>query len=76
MTDPNLLPNPKKVVLHHPLVTVDSSVCEELPADSVMLLYLSTAGNSGHCSNSQTENYGIPSKSSLLSTSANNCHEN
>ncbi|KAH6819902.1 signal transducer [Perilla frutescens var. hirtella] len=79
MTDPNLPPNPKKAILHRPPVTqllaVIATVCEELPADSVMLLYLSAAGNSGHCNTSQTENYGIPRKSSLPSASANNYHE-
>lgn len=79
MTDPNLPPNPKKAVLYRPpvtqLIAVIATVCEELPADSVMLLYLSAAGSSCHCSTSQTENYGIPRKPALPSASANNHHE-
>ncbi|KAG6392740.1 hypothetical protein SASPL_146965 [Salvia splendens] len=79
MTDPNLPPNPKKAVLYRPSVTqliaVIAAICEELPTDSVMLLYLSAAGNSGHSSTSQVENNEITRKSSLPSASANNHRE-
>ncbi|KAL1536749.1 protein SCAI-like [Salvia divinorum] len=79
MTDPNLPPNPKKAVLYRPSVTqliaVIAAICEELPTDSVMLLYLSAAGNSDHSSTSQVENNEITRKSSLPSASANNRHE-
>ncbi|KAK4417044.1 protein SCAI [Sesamum alatum] len=79
MTDPNLPPNPKKAVLYRPSVTqliaVIATVCEELPPDSVMLIYLSTSGNSCHCSNSQTENSGTSRKCTVHSAPANNYHE-
>ncbi|KAI3451187.1 hypothetical protein Pfo_007852 [Paulownia fortunei] len=79
MTDPNLPPNPKKAVLYRPSVTqliaVIATVCEELPPDSVMLIYLSTSGNSGHCSTSQMENSGISRKCAMPSAPANNHHE-
>ncbi|KAL3630217.1 hypothetical protein CASFOL_023201 [Castilleja foliolosa] len=67
MLDPNLPPNPTKAILYRPSVThllaVMATVCEELPTDSVMLIYLSTSGNSGQSSTSHMDN------------SANNHHE-
>ncbi|PIN10461.1 hypothetical protein CDL12_16945 [Handroanthus impetiginosus] len=77
MTDPNLPPNPKKAVLYRPSVTqliaVIAAACEQLPPDSVMLIYLSTSGNSGHCSPSQMENSGTSRKCSTRP--ANNYHD-
>lgn len=49
--DPTLPPNPRKVILYRPaithLLTVLSTVCEELPPDGVLLIYLSAAGDCG-----------------------------
>ncbi|GFP89221.1 protein scai [Phtheirospermum japonicum] len=72
MLDPNLPPNPKKAILYRP--SVMATVCDELPPDSVMLIYLST-GNSGHCSASHMENSGISRDCALASAPANNHHE-
>ncbi|KAI5669821.1 hypothetical protein M9H77_19674 [Catharanthus roseus] len=69
MTDPSLPPNPRKAVLQRPSVTqllaAVATICEELPPDSVMLLYLSAAG---HGSTSKTESSGSSGKSSKLSS--------
>ncbi|KAL3818932.1 hypothetical protein ACJIZ3_004837 [Penstemon smallii] len=79
MTDPSLPPNPKKAVLYRPSVTqllaVIATVCGELPHDNVVLIYLSASGNSGHCSTSQAENYGISRKLSMLNLPSHNNHE-
>ncbi|KAK6125809.1 hypothetical protein DH2020_040453 [Rehmannia glutinosa] len=79
MSDPNLPPNPKKAVLYRPsatqLIAVIATVCEELPPDSVMLIYLSTSGNSDHCSTSQMENSEISRKCAITSAPTNNHHE-
>ncbi|KAL6552147.1 hypothetical protein OROGR_008301 [Orobanche gracilis] len=79
MLDPNLPPNPKKALLYRPSVThllaVIATVCEELPPDSVMLIYLSTSGSIGHCSTSHMENSRISRKYSLTGAPANNHHE-
>ncbi|XP_074308477.1 uncharacterized protein LOC141643289 [Silene latifolia] len=46
MTDPTLPPNPKKAVLYRPksthLLAVIATVCEELPPESIMLVYVSS----------------------------------
>lgn len=51
MTDPSLPPNPRKAVLHRPSVThliaVIATICEELPPESIMLIYLSVSGHAG-----------------------------
>ncbi|KAL7104349.1 hypothetical protein ACP275_08G239000 [Erythranthe tilingii] len=79
MTDPNLPPNPKKAVLYRPsvtqLISVIATVCEKLPPDHVMLVYLSTSGTSGNCNTSQMDNPKISRKSAMSSGSANNHHE-
>ncbi|MFS7942515.1 putative protein SCAI [Helianthus anomalus] len=45
ISDPTLPPNPRKAVLYRPSIThflaVLATVCEELPSDGVLLLYLS-----------------------------------
>ncbi|KAK3020149.1 hypothetical protein RJ639_005282, partial [Escallonia herrerae] len=70
MTDPTLPANPRKVILHRPSVTqliaVIATICEELPPDSVMLIYLSASGKSGHSNLSQSESSGSSKKSSKL----------
>ncbi|XP_073022226.1 uncharacterized protein [Primulina eburnea] len=51
ITDPTLPPNPRKAILYRPSVThfiaVLGSVCEELPTDGILLIYLSTSDHSG-----------------------------
>ncbi|KAL5539596.1 hypothetical protein UlMin_044172 [Ulmus minor] len=58
MTDPTLPPNPRKAILYRPSVThliaVMATICEELPLDSIMLVYLSASGKFGR-NVSQTE---------------------
>ncbi|RWR87323.1 protein SCAI isoform X1 [Cinnamomum micranthum f. kanehirae] len=52
ITDPTLPPNPRKAILYRPAVThfisVLATICEELPSDGVLLIYLSAEGKSGH----------------------------
>ncbi|KAL0308776.1 UNVERIFIED_CONTAM: protein SCAI [Sesamum radiatum] len=52
ITDPTLPPNPRKAILFRPAVThfmaVLGTVCEELPSDGILLLYLSASGNSSN----------------------------
>ncbi|CAN6697650.1 unnamed protein product [Malus baccata var. baccata] len=49
IADPTLPPNPRKAVLYRPSVThflaVLATVCEELPPDGVILIYLSASGH-------------------------------
>ncbi|PKA66243.1 hypothetical protein AXF42_Ash006940 [Apostasia shenzhenica] len=49
--DPSLPSNPRKVILYRPTVTyflvVLATVCEELPPDGILLIYLSSSGDSG-----------------------------
>ncbi|CAA2993657.1 SCAI [Olea europaea subsp. europaea] len=78
MTDPTLPPNPKKAVLYRPSVTqllnVISTICEELPLDSVMLIYLSAPGSSGYgSSTSQMVSSGNPIKCLKLNPEQNSC---
>ncbi|KAL4351397.1 hypothetical protein GQ457_06G043650 [Hibiscus cannabinus] len=62
MTDPTLPPNPRKAILYRPSVThliaVMATVCEELPPESIMLVYLSASGKPGHINASQVETSG------------------
>ncbi|XP_012081621.1 protein SCAI homolog [Jatropha curcas] len=68
LTDPTLPPNPRKAVLYRPSVThllaVMATICEELPAESIMLIYLSASGKAGQINVSQMENSGGSRKSS------------
>ncbi|PWA55405.1 hypothetical protein CTI12_AA427720 [Artemisia annua] len=52
MTDPSLPPNPKKAVLYRPsatqLLAVLAAICDDLPPESVMLIYIAASGDSGH----------------------------
>ncbi|KAK4416132.1 protein SCAI [Sesamum alatum] len=52
ITDPTLPPNPRKAILFRPSVThfmaVLGTVCEELPPDGILLLYLSASGNNSN----------------------------
>ncbi|KAJ8544013.1 hypothetical protein K7X08_025631 [Anisodus acutangulus] len=49
MMDPALPPNPKKAVLYRPsvplLISVVATMCEELPPESVVLIYISASGS-------------------------------
>ncbi|XP_009373847.2 protein SCAI isoform X1 [Pyrus x bretschneideri] len=51
IADPTLPPNPRKAVLYRPSVThflaVLATVCEELPPDGVVLIYLSASAGAG-----------------------------
>lgn len=51
MTDPTLPPNPRKAILYRPSVThliaVMATICEELPPDSIILVYFSASGKVG-----------------------------
>ncbi|KAE9463020.1 hypothetical protein C3L33_05072, partial [Rhododendron williamsianum] len=49
IADPTLPPNPRKAVLYRPTVTqfvaVLATMCEELPPDGLLLIYLSASGS-------------------------------
>lgn len=51
ITDPTLPPNPRKTILYRQAVTlfmaVLSTMCEELPSDGIILVYLSAPGDKG-----------------------------
>ncbi|PIA39967.1 hypothetical protein AQUCO_02600427v1 [Aquilegia coerulea] len=51
LIDPTLPPNPRKAILYRPAVThfiaVLATICEELPSDGVLLIYLSASGKGG-----------------------------
>lgn len=51
ITDPTLPPNPRKSILYRPSAThfiaVLATICEELPPDGVILIYLSASGRGG-----------------------------
>ncbi|KAH7566872.1 hypothetical protein JRO89_XS08G0247200 [Xanthoceras sorbifolium] len=68
LTDPTLPPNPRKSVLYRPSVThliaVIATICEELPPESIALIYLSASGKAGISNVSQLENSGGSRKSS------------
>ncbi|KAA3461738.1 Protein SCAI [Gossypium australe] len=59
MTDPTLPPNPRKAILYRPSVThliaVMATICEELPPESVILVYLSASGKPSHINASPVE---------------------
>ncbi|XP_010266993.1 PREDICTED: protein SCAI-like isoform X2 [Nelumbo nucifera] len=59
MTDRTLPPNPKKTILYRPsttqLLAAIAMVCEELPPDSIVLIYLSGSGKFGRTVASQTK---------------------
>ncbi|XP_052878812.1 uncharacterized protein LOC108457720 isoform X2 [Gossypium arboreum] len=62
MTDPTLPPNPRKAILYRPSVThliaVMATICEELPPESVILVYLSASGKPSHINASPVESSG------------------
>ncbi|KAA8546771.1 hypothetical protein F0562_003200 [Nyssa sinensis] len=79
MTDPTLPPNPRKAILYHPSVTqliaVIATICEELPPDSVMLIYLSASGKAGHSNVLQMESSTDSRKSSKIKVVSHTSHE-
>ncbi|GER57380.1 hypothetical protein STAS_35181 [Striga asiatica] len=88
ITDPILPPNPRKAILFRPSVThfmaVLGTVCEELPPDGILLIYVSTSGNSSRATSSPsragssvyTENIvrGFQFHSSNTDSSSVNCY--
>ncbi|KAI3873868.1 hypothetical protein MKW98_001517 [Papaver atlanticum] len=68
MTDPTLPLNPRKAILYRPtathLVSVIATICEELPLDSVFLIYISASGKTGKTTTSHIQNVGA-SRNSL-----------
>ncbi|XP_044483090.1 protein SCAI isoform X2 [Mangifera indica] len=83
IADPTLPPNPRKAILHRPSVThfiaVLATICEELPPDSVLLIYLSASGvgtstNAADNSNRNFESHTI--SSDACSTSPSNLTTN
>lgn len=71
LTDPTLPPNPRKALLYRPSVThliaAIATICEDLPPDSIMLIYLSASGKVAHSNISQMES----SRNSRNPTAAN-----
>ncbi|KAJ6775079.1 PROTEIN SCAI [Salix purpurea] len=68
LTDPSLPSNPRKAVLYRPSVTyllaVMATICEELPPESIMLIYLSASGKVARSNVFQIESSGESKKSS------------
>uniref|UniRef100_A0A7N0T7I4 Protein SCAI n=1 Tax=Kalanchoe fedtschenkoi TaxID=63787 RepID=A0A7N0T7I4_KALFE len=77
-TDSSLPPNPKKAVLYRPSVThllaTMATICEELPADNVMLIYLSASGKDNQSNLHQTDSSG-GSRVSSKKASSESSHE-
>ncbi|KAK6775106.1 hypothetical protein RDI58_026107 [Solanum bulbocastanum] len=67
MMDPALPPNPKKAVLYRPnvplFISVVATMCEELPPESVVLIYISASGNTIQSTTSHTESSSSSRKS-------------
>ncbi|KAL8248979.1 hypothetical protein R6Q59_005847 [Mikania micrantha] len=72
MTDPSLPPNPKKAVLYRPsaahLLAVLAAICDELPPDNVMLIYIAASGDCGQSSVPQKQISGSVRTSLKLNT--------
>ncbi|CAH9088273.1 unnamed protein product [Cuscuta epithymum] len=83
MMDPDLPSNPKKFTLYRPsvaqLIAVIATICEELPPESVIVLYISASGNPGQSSPSHMDNTIHSRRSSKLAAatlSQTTLHEN
>ncbi|KAI3826869.1 hypothetical protein L1987_00928 [Smallanthus sonchifolius] len=54
ITDPTMPQNPRKALLYHPstthLIAVLATMCEELPADGILLIYISASGSGAQAS--------------------------
>ncbi|KAI7746495.1 hypothetical protein M8C21_026233 [Ambrosia artemisiifolia] len=72
MTDPSLPPNPRKAILYRPsathLLAVLAAICDELPPDNVMLIYIAASGDSGQASVPQKQISGSVRTSYKLNT--------
>ncbi|KAK4366991.1 hypothetical protein RND71_014871 [Anisodus tanguticus] len=79
MMDPALPPNPKKAVLYRPsvplLISVVATMCEELPPESVVLIYISASGNTIQGTTSHTESSSSSRKSSKNSALSRTSYE-
>ncbi|KAK9670690.1 hypothetical protein RND81_13G218500 [Saponaria officinalis] len=73
MNDPTLPPNPKKAVLYRPksthLLAVIATVCEELPPESIMLIYVSSFSVGTSSAESSGGSRRFSKSKSLLSNS-------
>ncbi|CAA2961808.1 SCAI [Olea europaea subsp. europaea] len=80
MLDPTLPSNPKKAVLYRPsttqLISVIATVCEGLPPDSVMLIYLSAPGDTGTDNTSEIKSSGVSSKCARSNAPYNHHEQN
>lgn len=58
IADPTLPVNPRKAMLYRPSAThfiaVLATLCEELPPDGVLLVYISASGSIGHTDNAES----------------------
>uniref|UniRef100_A0A7N0TSI7 Protein SCAI n=1 Tax=Kalanchoe fedtschenkoi TaxID=63787 RepID=A0A7N0TSI7_KALFE len=76
--DPSMPANPRKAILYRPLVThflaTMATICEELPADNVMLIYLSASGKDNQSNLYQTDSSG-GSRVSSKKASSESSHE-
>lgn len=79
MTDPTLPPNPRKAILYRPsitqLITVIATCCEELPPDSIFLIYLSASGTTSRNFTSEMETSGVSRNLSKFKISSKTYHE-
>ncbi|XP_012437227.1 uncharacterized protein LOC105763533 [Gossypium raimondii] len=79
MTDPTLPPNPRKAILYRPSVThliaVMATICEELPPESVILVYLSASGKPSHINASPVESSGGPKRTTKNKLTSHNSLE-
>ncbi|XP_010240848.1 PREDICTED: protein SCAI isoform X2 [Nelumbo nucifera] len=64
--DQSLEPNPRKAILYHPSVThflaVLATICEDLPPDGILLIYLSSSGKG-------VRTFSLPSTSNATTNS-------
>ncbi|XP_021852329.1 uncharacterized protein [Spinacia oleracea] len=62
LTDPTLPPNPRKAVLYRPtathVVAVIATMCEELPPDSIILIYVSSSLGTPSSTSTSAESSG------------------
>ncbi|XP_034907305.1 uncharacterized protein [Populus alba] len=79
LTDPTLPPNPRKAVLYRPsatrLLAVLATICEELPPETIVLIYLSASGKAAHSNLSQAGSSGGSRKSSKDKVVSGACGE-
>ncbi|KAK6232647.1 hypothetical protein SCA6_002720 [Theobroma cacao] len=70
IADPTLPPNPRKAVLYRPSLThfvaVLATICEELPPDGVLLIFLSASGRTGHALSPSGSGTGIKATENII----------